>query len=354
MSKFWSSTVRKTKPYVPGEQPNEADVIKLNTNENPYPPSPKAVEAMRSVIGDDLRKYPNPTVDSLRKVIADREEVKPENVFVGNGSDEVLAFAFQAFFETNEAIRFPEITYSFYPVYAKLYDIPYQTVPLKNDFTIDVDGMCNSIGGVIFPNPNAPTGVALKLNEIEKIIQCNSNQVVIVDEAYVAFGAESAVPLIKKYPNVLITRTLSKSHALAGIRLGYAIGSTSLIEGLERIKNSFNSYTINRVTLAGAEAALQDDEYYDEMISRVTDTREWTTHQLEDLGFDVLPSQANFLFVSPSKVTAQELYESLKREKIYVRYFENLEDYIRISIGTENEMKDFVEKVRHIIESIKI
>lgn len=349
MSKFWSSTVRKTKPYVPGEQPNETKVIKLNTNENPYPPSPKAIDAMQGAIGDDLRKYPSPTVDSLRNVIARREGVEPQHVFVGNGSDEVLAFAFQAFFEPNEAIKFPDITYSFYPVYAKLYDIPYQTVPLKDDFSINVEGMCDSIGGVIFPNPNAPTGLALGLDEIETIVKRNPNQVVIIDEAYVAFGAKTAVPLTKKYPNVLITRTLSKSHALAGIRLGYAIGNAELIEGLERIKNSFNSYTINRVTLAGAEAALQDDDYYQETISQIVKNREWTKGELEALGFDVLSSQANFLFVKPTQISAKVLYESLKQENIYVRYFENLKDYIRISIGTEDEMETLVRNVKLIV-----
>ncbi|RPF57067.1 histidinol-phosphate transaminase [Aquisalibacillus elongatus] len=351
MSKFWSSTVRKTKPYVPGEQPKETDVIKLNTNENPYPPSPKALEAMQNEIGDDLRKYPSPTVDTLKNVIANREGVAPKNVFVGNGSDEVLAFAFQAFFEHNEAIKFPDITYSFYPVYAKLYDIPYQTVPLNDDFSINVDGMCNSIGGVIFPNPNAPTGLALSLNDIEKVIQGNPNQVVIIDEAYVAFGAETAAPLTKKYPNVLITRTLSKSHALAGIRLGYAIGSPELIEGLERIKNSFNSYTINRVTLAGAEAALQDDGYYSEVIERVVNTREWTRYELQQKGFEVLPSSANFLFCKPTEIQARELYEKLKNSKIYIRYFDNLEDYIRISIGTEEEMQALVDHIKQKVSA---
>ncbi|TFB21708.1 histidinol-phosphate transaminase [Filobacillus milosensis] len=352
MSRFWSSTVKKTKPYVPGEQPIDTDIIKLNTNENPYPPSPYAIEAMREAVGEDLRKYPSPTVDDLRQVIAEREGVNASNVFVGNGSDEVLAFAFQAFFEPNEAIKFPKITYSFYPVYARLYNIPYQTVALNDDFSIDLEGMCDSIGGVIFANPNAPTGRSLSLEEIEKIVSHNSNQVVIIDEAYVAFGAETAVPLTKKYPNVLITRTLSKSHALAGIRLGYVIGNPDLIEGLNRIKNSFNSYTINRVTLKGAETALKDSDYYDQVISQIKSTREWTRQKLKELGFEVLPSDANFLFVKPKQIEAKKLYQSLKNEKIYVRYFENLKDYIRVSIGTEEEMKIFVEKSNQILTSL--
>ncbi len=261
---------------------------------------------------------------------------------------------FKRFFEPNEAIKFPEITYSFYPVYAKLYDIPYQTVPLKDDFSIDVEGMCESIGGVIFPNPNAPTGIALNLNEVESIIKRNPNQVIIIDEAYVDFGADTAVPLTKKYPNVLITRTLSKSHALAGIRLGYAIGSSELIEGLERIKNSFNSYTINRITLAGAEAAMKDDIYYDQTLNQIIETREWTKQELEHLEFEVIPSQTNFLFVKPTKITAKELYETLKQQEIYIRFFENLEDYLRISIGSEDDMKTFVNEVTNIINSIKV
>lgn len=276
----------------------------------------------------------------------------PSNVFVGNGSDEVLAFAFQAFFEPNKPIKFPETTYSFYPVYANLYDIPFQKVPLNTDFSIDVENLYDSVGGVIFPNPNAPTGLALRLGAIERILQQNTNQVVIVDEAYVEFGAETAVKLTELYPNLLVTRTLSKSHALAGIRLGYAIGNEVLIEGLERIKNSFNSYTINRVSLAGAEAAFKDEVYYSTTINQVKQTREWTSEALRSLNFEVIDSTANFLFVKPN-MNAKFLYESLKERGIYVRYFNEskIDGYIRISIGTDAEMEQLVEQIKRIISS---
>lgn len=352
MSQFWSKKAKEAKPYVPGEQPAETDVIKLNTNENPYPPSPMTLEAMYRAINSDLRRYPSPTVTELKNIIAAREKVAPSNVFVGNGSDEVLAFAFQAFFEPNKPIKFPETTYSFYPVYANLYDIPFQKVPLNTDFSIDVENLYDSVGGVIFPNPNAPTGLALRLGAIERILQQNTNQVVIVDEAYVEFGAETAVKLTELYPNLLVTRTLSKSHALAGIRLGYAIGNEVLIEGLERIKNSFNSYTINRVSLAGAEAAFKDEVYYSTTINQVKQTREWTSEALRSLNFEVIDSTANFLFVKPN-MNAKFLYESLKERGIYVRYFNEskIDGYIRISIGTDAEMEQLVEQIKRIISS---
>ena len=352
MSQFWSKKAKEAKPYVPGEQPAETDVIKLNTNENPYPPSPMTLEAMHRAINSDLRRYPSPTVTELKNIIAAREKVAPSNVFVGNGSDEVLAFAFQAFFEPNKPIKFQETTYSFYPVYANLYDIPFQKVPLNTDFSIDVENLYDSVGGVIFPNPNAPTGLALRLGAIERILQQNTNQVVIVDEAYVEFGAETAVKLTELYPNLLVTRTLSKSHALAGIRLGYAIGNEVLIEGLERIKNSFNSYTINRVSLAGAEAAFKDEVYYSTTINQVKQTREWTSEALRSLNFEVIDSTANFLFVKPN-MNAKFLYESLKERGIYVRYFNEskIDGYIRISIGTDAETEQLVEQIKRIISS---
>ncbi|PKR77033.1 histidinol-phosphate transaminase [Halalkalibacillus sediminis] len=353
MSKFWSRKVKEAKPYVPGEQPEQTDVIKLNTNENPYPPSQKTLEAMHGAINDDLRRYPTPTVSDLKRKIANREGVAPSNVFVGNGSDEVLAFVFQAFFEPNETIKFPEITYSFYPVYSNLYDISFQKVPLNADLSIDVEGLYDSVGGVIFPNPNAPTGVAMALDDIERILQNNRNQVVIVDEAYVEFGTETAVKLTKAYPNLLVTRTLSKSHALAGIRLGYAVGHEDLIEGLERIKNSFNSYTINRVSLAGAEAALEDETYYSHIINQVIQTREWASGELRSLGFNMTDSKSNFLFVKPARTTARILYESLKERGIYVRYFNQpkIDGYIRISIGTDAEMKILIEQIEEIMST---
>ncbi|WP_188207815.1 histidinol-phosphate transaminase [Alkalibacillus aidingensis] len=351
MSKFWSRTVKKTSPYVPGEQPAQPDVIKLNTNENPYSPSQQALTAMKESVDHDLRKYPSPTVDSLKTLIANREGVDGNQVFVGNGSDEVLAFSFQAFFDPNEAIKFPEITYSFYPVYAKLYDIPYQQVPLLEDFSIDVEGMKQAIGGVIFPNPNAPTGLAMNLSQVEEILKGNPNCVVIIDEAYVEFGADSAVALVEKYPNLLVTKTLSKSHALAGIRVGYAIGQSHLIEGLERIKNSFNSYTINRVSLVGAEVALKDEAYYEQTLNQVIKTRKWVSEALADIGFDVLNSKANFILVEPKGISAKQLYEALKEAGIFIRFFNRpeLDRFVRISIGTDEEMEQLIEQVKKLL-----
>ncbi|MET3683933.1 histidinol-phosphate aminotransferase [Alkalibacillus flavidus] len=351
MSKFWSRTVQEAEPYVPGEQPTETDIIKLNTNENPYPPSPKAIQAMEDSITSDLRKYPSPTAERLKAIIAEREHVTSDQVFVGNGSDEVLAFAFQAFFEPDQTIKMPAITYSFYPVYANLYDIPFEQVPLNDDLSIQVDGLKQSVGGVIFPNPNAPTGLALSLSDVESIVQANPAQVVIVDEAYVEFGAESAVALTTQYPNLLVTKTLSKSHALAGMRIGYAIGHTGLIEGLERIKNSFNSYTMNRVSLAGAEEALADDAYYDQVLSDIVVTRDWVTERLKGLGFWVSNSKANFLFVQPVGIEADVLYNELKAQGIYIRYFNKpgLTGFVRISIGTDDEMTKLIDAIENMV-----
>ncbi len=343
--------MKNTEPYQPGEQPYEAGVIKLNTNENPYPPSPKSIESMKLAVNDHLRRYPSPTLDQLKIKIGEKEGVSDQNVFVGNGSDEVLAFAFQAFFEPNEAIKFPEITYSFYPVYCKLFDIPFQEVPLKEDLSIDVEGMKSAIGGVIFPNPNAPTGIALNIEQVEEIVKANANKVVIIDEAYVDFGAESAVQLTHTYPNLLVTKTLSKSHALAGMRLGYAVGQKHLIQGLIRIKNSFNSYTINRVTLAGAEAAVQDEEYYREILNQIIATREWCKDVFEALSFEVVDSKANFLFLKPLHVDAAYLYEQLKIRGIYVRFFNKpvINGYIRVTVGTDEEMRALIQAVKEIV-----
>jgi len=246
MSRFWSTTASSTDPYVPGEQPQKQNIIKLNTNENPYPPSPKVLTAIREGVNESLRLYPSPTADDLRRTAGEFFGLSPNQVFVGNGSDEVLAFAFQAFFEPGETILFPDITYSFYPVYAKLYDLNYETVPLNEDFSVPVEKFLNAPGGVIFPNPNAPTGLGLSLAQVEYIVNHNRDRVVIVDEAYVDFGGQSAVPLIQKYQNLLVIQTLSKSRSLAGLRVGFALGQEHLIEGLNRIKNSFNSYTLDR------------------------------------------------------------------------------------------------------------
>lgn len=351
MTTLWSSMAKRAEPYVPGEQLNDPNVIKLNTNENPYPPSPKVIEAIAKELGESLRLYPSPTVDTLREKIASFYDVKRENVFVGNGSDEVLAFSFMAFFEPNKPIKFPNVTYSFYPVYAKLFDISYEEVALREDFTIPVEQFFNSDGGVIFPNPNAPTSLYLSLEQIEQIAKNNSGKIVIVDEAYIDFAEESAVTLTKKYDNILIIQTMSKSRALAGLRVGFAIGNKSLIDALVRMKDSFNSYTIDRLAIAGAIAAIEDVAYFKETAEKIIATRTWTKKELERLGFSVLPSATNFLFATHPNVDAKHLYETLREERILIRYFnvKPIDEYVRITIGMDEEMRTFLQAVEKII-----
>lgn len=351
MSKYWSETARMTDPYVPGEQPNETSIIKLNTNENPYPPSPKVIEALKEAADEYLRLYPDPSVEELREEIARYYRVKKEQVFVGNGSDEVLAFSFLAFFDRDETILFPDITYSFYPVYAKLYSLRYEEVPLNDDFTIPVEKFFHSEGGVIFPNPNAPTSLDLPVESIKAILQNNPDQAVIVDEAYIDFGGISSVPLIHEYDNLLVIQTFSKSRSLAGLRVGFAIGSEEMIEGLNRVKNSFNSYTIDRMALVGAKAAIRDEQYFEETRQKIIRTRERTAKQLRDLDFEVLASKTNFLFIKHSSVDAKRIFEQLREKKIYVRYFEKprIKEYIRVTIGTDEEMDRFIEELKQIL-----
>lgn len=355
MSKFWSTVVNSTDPYVPGEQPQKQNIIKLNTNENPYPPSPQTIAAIQAGVNESLRLYPSPTADELRKTAGEFFDLLPDQVFVGNGSDEVLAFAFQAFFEPSKTILFPDITYSFYPVYAKLYGLSYETIPLNEDFSIPVEKFLNAPGGVIFPNPNAPTGLGLSLAQVEHIVNHNRDKVVIVDEAYVDFGGQSAVPLIQKYHNLLVIQTLSKSRSLAGLRVGFALGQEHLIEGLNRIKNSFNSYTLDRLALIGAKAAIEDVEYFQSTTEKIITTRERITSELRNLGFYVLNSQANFIFISHHQLPASKLYEDLKRQGIYVRYFNQprIQDFVRVTIGTDQEMDVFLEAVKKFLHALK-
>ncbi|MCL2444453.1 MAG: histidinol-phosphate transaminase [Treponema sp.] len=357
MSLFWNSRVRNLSPYVPGEQPKDRQFIKLNTNENPYPPSPKVIEAIKRAADDRLRLYPDPECTEFREAVAVRYNVKIEQVFAGNGSDEILAFAFGAFFESREKgekILFPDITYSFYPVYADLWDIPYRTIPLCDDFTINPAEYKVSSGGVILPNPNAPTAIALPLDDLLSIAEYLKQQekVFIVDEAYVDFGAQSAVPYINKYSNLLIMRTLSKSESLAGLRAGFAIGSEELIEGLCRVRDSFNSYTLDRLALAGASAAVSDERYYNEINKRVIATREKTAAALRELNFIVLPSSANFLFIKPPHTGGAEFFASLREQGILVRHFnrERISDYLRVSIGTDKDMDKFIDVCKEIIK----
>lgn len=339
--------VKRTQPYVPGEQLNDPHIIKLNTNENPYEPSPSVKNAIVNEMDGRLQLYPSPTADGLRCAIATAMDVSKEEVFVGNGSDEVLAFSFMAFFQPGKTIRFPSITYSFYPVYSKLFDIPYEQVALNEDFTIDVESFFDTEGGVILPNPNAPTSIYEELATIERIIENNPHTVVIIDEAYIDFAGPSATELIRKYDNLLVIQTTSKSRSLAGMRVGYAIGNRKLIEALVRIKDSFNSYTVDRLAMAAATAAFEDKAYLQKTVAKIKETREWTVTELEQLGFDVLPSSANFVFAAHRSVKATDLYEYLKKEKILVRHFNIplIDNYLRITIGTDEQMHVLFDKI---------
>lgn len=355
MSKYWSKITKSIEPYVAGEQPKDKKYIKLNTNENPYPPSPRVLEAVKNEANRDLRLYPDPDCDELRETIAKYYNLSKSQVFVGNGSDEILAFSFLTFFNSDEAIIFPEISYSFYPVYANLYNIKYKTAKLDGDFSIEVDDFMKKNGGVVIPNPNAPTGKFMGINSIKSILEYNSEKVVIIDEAYINFGGISAVNLIKDYPNLLVIQTLSKSRSLAGVRVGFALGNEELIEGLNRIKNSFNSYTVDRAASAAAVEAIKDEEYFKECTSRIINTREKVTISLRELGFNVIPSKANFIFTTHPDYLANKLFSRLREKGVLVRYFnkDRIDNYLRISIGSEEEMKVFLERIKEIIEGIK-
>ena len=297
MSRFWSGIVHKLHPYVPGEQPKVANLVKLNTNENPYGPSPKALEAIRLATSDKLRLYPDPNAQALKQAIADYHQLDVSQVFVGNGSDEVLAHIFHALFQHDGPLLFPDITYSFYPVYSQLYQIEYKKVALTDDFTINVDDYKQANSGIIFPNPNAPTGRLLALADIETLLKFNVDSVVVIDEAYIDFGGESAVTLVEQYPNLLVTQTLSKSRSLAGIRLGYAMGHADLIEGLVRVKDSFNSYPIDSLAINASVASFEDQDYFEQTCNKVMTSREHVVKELTELGFELIPSAANFVFV---------------------------------------------------------
>lgn len=351
MSKFWSPLTASLVPYVPGEQPKDKTYIKLNTNENPYPPSPRVIEAIAGANNADLRLYPDPTCESLVQATANYYGLPAAQVFVGNGSDEILAFAFAAFFDPAKKILFPDITYSFYKVYAKLYGLSTELIPLDEQFNVPVDAFHPDNGGVIIPNPNAPTAQLLSIGQIRTLLAGQPNQVVIIDEAYIDFGGQSAIELIQDFPNLLVVQTLSKSRSLAGLRVGFAFGSEELIEGLNRIKNSFNSYTIDRLALAGAVAALEDDAYFRDTAARVIETRERVTKQLLELGFKVTDSKANFVFISHTEIAAKVLFQQLREKGVLVRYFDQarIDQYLRVSIGTDEEMDAFVAALQEII-----
>ena len=382
MSQFWNQTTKNLIPYVAGEQPKEGQkIIKLNTNENPYPPAPGIKDFLQNYDPAMLRKYPDPASCELRKEIASFYQVHEDQVFCGNGSDEVLAIAFQAFFETGKLakpISFCDITYSFYPVYAQLYDIPTHIIPLADDFTVDVSAFLKPSGGVVLANPNAPTGIALSVSQIERILESHPDRLVLIDEAYGAFGKESMIPLIEKYPNLLVTGTVSKAFSLAGLRIGYAIGSQPLIEGLCKVRDSFNSYPVDSLALKIAAIAFKDRNWFEINREKIVKTREYVCSELEKIGFRVLPSQANFIFVqvhcqsvqannsvksgfevegissemftSERKPDARTLYQILKKKGILVRYFDKhrINDYLRISIGSDDEMDTLIAEIRNI------
>lgn len=352
MERLWTENLRDIKPYVPGEQSGEQDIIKLNANENPYPPSPKAQEAIRNFDTQALRFYPNANATPLKQAIADYYHVGIKNVFLGNGSDDVIAVAFQALFNSELPIVFPDLTYSFYPVWCALFNIPYKNYPVGDDFRINAEDYREKNGGVIIPNPNAPTSLGEGRAFVEKLMDYNRDSVVIIDEAYVDFGGESSVELTKKYENLLVTGTFSKSRSLAGLRIGFAIGSEKLISVLEAVKNSYNSYTVDAVSIEAGRASILDDAYFKQTCNKIIRTRERVTAQMRELGFTVLDSQTNFIFATRDGMSMKDMFEYLKTKKIFIRYFSvpRIDNYVRITIGTDREMDVFHENVREYVK----
>lgn len=352
MTKAWEKNIRKVVPYVPGEQPDRERMIKLNTNENPYPPAPGVAEALKNLDSDRLRLYPDPACTRLVNAIAKQKGLKPEQVFVGVGSDDVLAMCFMTFFNGEKPILFPDITYSFYDVWAEEFRIPYATQPLDDDFNICKEDYYKENGGVIFPNPNAPTGELMTLEQIEQIIQANPDVIVVVDEAYIDFGGESALPLIDKYDNLIVVQTFSKSRSMAGSRIGFAISNPVLIKYLNDVKYSFNSYTMDTITIAAGTAAIKDRAYFEMTRDKIIKTREWTKQELKKLGFVFGDSRSNFIFARHPQVSGEALFEALKEKDIYVRHFSNparINEYLRISIGTDEQMQEFIDFLKAYI-----
>ncbi|MFU2518622.1 MAG: histidinol-phosphate transaminase [Clostridiales bacterium] len=351
MSREWTKNLRNIEPYVPGEQSKDKDIVKINANENPYPPSPKAAEVLKSFDTNKLRFYPSANSTKLKEAIAKYYKVDVSNVFVGNGSDDVLAVAFQSFFNSEKPIVYPDLTYSFYPVWCSLFGIKYKNYPVGDDFRINPEDYKEKNGGVVIPNPNAPTSLGEGIDFVEKILNYNQDSVVIIDEAYVDFGGTSSIPLIDKYENLLVTGTFSKSRSLAGLRIGFAIGSKALIDVMEAVKNSYNSYTVDSLSIEMGAASIEDDEYFKSTCKKVIKTRERVTLELKKLGFDVLDSQTNFIFATHNKHNMKSLFEYLKTQKVFIRYFSlpRIENYVRITIGTNEEMDIFLEKTKEFI-----
>ncbi|MFZ6768825.1 histidinol-phosphate transaminase [Undibacterium sp. Di26W] len=353
MSQYWSEVVHELTPYVPGEQPKIDRLIKLNANENPYPPSPEVIAAIQAANTGDLRLYPDVGSDTLRDTIAAYHGLQADQVFVGNSSDEVLAHTFQALLKHKLPLLFPDISYSFYPVYCGLYEINYHRVPLGADFRLNVEDYLQANGGIIFPNPNAPTGCLLGLDKIEFLLQHNRDSVVVVDEAYVDFGGKTAISLISRYPNLLVIHTLSKSRSLAGLRVGFAAGHPDLIGGLNRVKNSFNCYPLDKLAVAGAIASFADEVYFQQSCNAVIASRERLSSSLTELGFEVLPSAANFIFARHPQRDAQQLALALRASGIVVRHFkqERISDFLRISIGTDVECEALVSALKILLQA---
>jgi histidinol-phosphate aminotransferase len=351
VSRFWSELARGLSPYVPGEQPQIAGLVKLNTNESPFGPSPKAIEAVRAAGADSLRLYPDPQSMKLREALAAYHGVTPEQVFVGNGSDEVLAHAFAALLKQPQPLRFADVTYSFYPVYCRLLGIEHRVVPLDGAMRIDIDDYLDAPGPVIVCNPNAPTGIALPRGEIARLAAARAESAVVVDEAYVDFGGESAIPLVAEHPNLLVVQTMSKSRALAGLRVGYAIGDVALIEGLTRVKDSFNSYPLGRPAQAGALASLEDEAYFQQTRAKIIANREALTADLTRLGFEVLPSSTNFVFARHPDYAGAALAAALRERAVLVRHFgaARIADYLRITVGSEAELARLIEALAAIL-----
>lgn len=347
----WETYVRKVEPYVPGEQPKRK-VIKLNTNENPYPPSPRVQKVLDGFDAEELRLYPDPEAADLIEAIALEKGLSKDQIFVGVGSDDVLAMSFLTFFGSDKPILFPDITYSFYDVWAELFRIPYVQIPLQKDFRICIEDYKRENGGIVIPNPNAPTGIAESLDAIEEILKTNPDSVVIIDEAYVDFGTKSALALLPKYENLLVVQTFSKSRSLAGSRIGYAMGSPKLISYLNDCKYSFNSYTMDRLTIQIGKASMEDTPYFKEQVDRIVETREWTKEQLRRLGFTFLDSKANFIFASHAKMAAAVIFAALKEKDIYVRYFNKprIDNFLRITIGTKEEMERLFAALEEILQ----
>lgn len=351
MDKPFLDKLRKIDPYVPGEQPKTASIIKLNANENPYPPAPGVTEVLRTFDTAKLAVYPDANAKALKTAVAERFGLRPAQVFLGNGSDDVLALAFQSFFCSGEPILYPDITYSFYPVWCDLFRIPYETMPLDEDFCVNVRDYDKPNGGIVLPNPNAPTGRGVSLDFLEDLLQHNQDCVVIIDEAYVDFGAQSAVPLLDKYENLLIVQTTSKSRSLAGMRIGYALGSETLISTLEAVKNSYNSYTMDAVALAVGEASIRDEAYFQDTCRKVAATRDRSADELRALGFTVLPSLTNFLFVTHPEKKAPDIFAALREKGIFIRYFKlpRIDNYLRITVGTDEQMDKLLAALKEIL-----